>query len=237
MRLHFLAALVALLPLPALADVTARYSAGTDVLLVEVDDGGDSRIGIEGKFSIIHRDGVDYVVRMLPGGGSHVTRLADALGLFAELVAGPAPAGGAKELAFRLVPQGEVRVGAWSGSAWSFGPDREADGRPGETIELAVSADPALAPVGTVFRRLVDLLLPVIRIAIPGSADFGPKALDLAAKGTVLRIGTTLELQSITTDAIDSRRFDLPGPVIAAAEFMGALGMADQATIEIKPLP
>lgn len=74
-----------LLPAPALADVTARYDAHGAEFAVEVDDGGNARAGIDGRFALIRRDGVNYVVLYSRDGVPHVARADAVLARMAEL--------------------------------------------------------------------------------------------------------------------------------------------------------
>ncbi|HEX8301706.1 hypothetical protein [Sphingomonas sp.] len=226
MRLPILAALLALLPMPALADVTARYSAGKTELVVESDDGGNARITVAGKFGIIRRDGSDYVVVTTPTGETKVAALAELLAMMSGAMTArtksAAPSGLAIEK-FVLLAKGEATVGERKGSLWSFGPDKEQDGRPGKMLDVVISADPALAPIAAVFRRTLESLLPVLGAVIPEASGFAPKALELIGKGAPLRIDKLVELQSVATTEIDPKRFDLPAPVITAMEFLSAM--------------
>jgi hypothetical protein len=232
---YLLAALLALLPLPALADVTARYSAGKDVLLIEIDDDGNSRIGIDGKFGIIRRDGVDYAVLSRPEGDTKVVELAELLTILSSVMTStPTPDAMAVEK-FVLAAKGEAMVGGRKGILWNFGPEKEADGRPGDMLEIVISDDPALAPVAAIIRRTVELLLPVFGAMIPESSGFAGQASALTSKGAPLRVDKMIELQSVETGEIDPRRFELPAPVISAAEFMQSAGPPP--AIEVKPLP
>lgn len=240
MMLRLLAAILALVPAQALADVTARYSMGKDVLTVEVDDGGNSRLGIEGMFSLIRRDGYDYVVMIPPGGEAKVTEL----GALMQIMAGAMqdqkpPAGMFPEPKFALVSKGDVTVGGRAGTLWSFGPMAQpGDPKPQRAIELTMSADPALAPVGEVFRRTVMALLPQFSAIVPESSGFAPQAAELMAKGTPLRIDKKFELQSVETAEIDPKRFELPAPVISAVEFMTAMEPGGGGGgVEFNPLP
>lgn len=239
MRLYLLAAILALLPLPALADVTARYSAGKDVLLVESDDAGNSRIGIEGKFGIIRRDGHDYAVMTMSTGETKVAELSGLLSLMSTAMAGKAKAAAqddAPEMKFVLVTKGEAAVGTRKGAVWSFGPEVGLEGKAEKQLEFVMTGDPDLAPIGAIFGRTVETLLPLLNAVMPGTADFGPKAIELMAKGAALRIDKVIELQSIDTAEIDAKRFELPAPLVEPTEFM--MAMAPSGAAEgFKPLP
>lgn len=132
-------------------------------------------------------------------------------------------AGGIIDKPFVLQAKGDTVVSGYTGVAWAFGPEQEADGRKGEMKEFVMSADPVLAPVGAIFARTVDVLLPLMRAIIPDSTGFAAKARELLATGTPLRVDTLFELKTVTTTEIDAKRFELPAPVIPAMEFLMAM--------------
>ncbi|RYY23325.1 MAG: hypothetical protein EOP62_20455 [Sphingomonadales bacterium] len=236
MRLKLFVAILALLPMPALADVTARYSTGKDVLLVEIDDNGNARVGIDGQFGLIRRDGTDYAVMIGADGETRVVELAELIELMGG--ANKASAGTAnpaiERANFLLIAKGEATVAGRVGVIWSFGPEKENDGRPGEMLEVVMSADPTLAPIGTLLRRMMGTLQPFVAMIVPEASGFYPKAVELAAKGAPLRVAK-IELQSIDTADIAAARFDLPAPVISAAEFAATMGSGPN--MEVQPLP
>lgn len=200
-------------PAPALADITARYAIGDSKLsfIVEIEDGGDSRFGVDGVFSVIRQDGIDYVVFTKPD-ARIVARLDDAVAALRSEM--PATAADAKESPF-LIGGGttEVQVAGRAAIAWTIGPKGE------QALEAAISADPELAPIGALWRRLAETALTALegRI-IPAASQFGPRLRELLAKGTVVRIGSVCELRSVDHVEIDPHRFDLPGPVASPAE-------------------
>jgi hypothetical protein len=136
-----------------------------------------------------------------------------------------------------LIPTGEAMIAGRAASLWDFVPAMPAgDPNMERPLEVAISADPALAPVGDVFRRLVEALLPAFATILPESTGFAARTRELLAKGTPLRVGKKFELQSVDIVEIDPKRFDLPGPVITAAEFLA--GMEGRGNpIALVPLP
>ncbi|MCW3847132.1 hypothetical protein OF829_07760 [Sphingomonas sp. LB-2] len=221
--LRFLLPLAAaLLPAPALADVTARYGIGSSMLTIEADDGGDWRFQVSGKtpILILRHDGIDYVVLTDSTDKVSVTRLDAVLAVFFGKVP-PPPEG----QAFKLEAGPTDRVAGYSGTAWRFGPEGE------PPIELLMSADPVLTPIGDVFRHLagmgVDGLVPLLK----ADANVADLIRALFAKGTPLRLRPPetdrdrflIELASVSTAEIDPARFVLPGPEISAEQFFDAL--------------
>jgi hypothetical protein len=215
-----------LLPMPAHADVTARYKAGSrgDVVTIEVDSGGNARAGIEGQFVLIRRDGIDYVVVPDRAGAPRVTRADAALAAMVAR-AGPRHTGN-----WRIEPAGksETIVAGYSGTMWRFGPDD------GARLELLMSADPALAPIGDLFRRIAEAFAAAMQSKGGGNVIEAMQA--LFAHGTPIRIEEPLSgalqpgpdrmilsLESVSMAEIDARRFDLPGPVLLPDAFFAAL--------------
>lgn len=222
-----LATALALLPVPALADVTARYAVETQTLLVEVDDGGNARIGMDGKAGIIHRDGVDYLFVVDRSGKTRVTELAELATTIAAVMASAKrkiDLPGAESMRFVLTAKGAATVAGRPGALWSFGPAPKpgTDAATQRQLEIVMSADPALAPVGNVFRRIAETSLPLFGLAFPEATGFAAGAAQLIAKGTPLRIMEKIEFQSADSAEIDPRRFELPAPVLSAIDFLEA---------------
>jgi len=214
MRLRvLLTGLLMLVPLPALADVTARYTAGSGKLTVEAASNGDSRITIDGprQATIIHVAAGDFVKMPDKDGIVRTARAEDAFAALAPPGVFDAPA-----VTFTSKQGGTDSVAGFSGIRWTYGPAGE------EPLELLVSADPRLAPVGVALRRLVDLIL-----AVTGTV-LGPDALrPILASGTPLRVATIgkdrpeplIQLDSVATDPIDPDRFGIWSPVLSGKQF------------------
>ena len=214
-----LALAAALLPAPALADITARYDAGGGrQIVIEVADNGDSRVQIDALIvlTIIHRDGADYVVMRDMDGMEHVAR-ADAV--LAVAVGPPPDKAGENPLVFESHRGGSDSVLGYAGVLWTFGPR-------GETpIEFLISPDPRLIPIGNVFRNWAELI-----IGATGPMVFDPESFrPIFAEGTPVRIsaltasgpaGEVIALQSVSMEAVNPARFTLPGPVLAPEQFL-----------------
>lgn len=207
-------------PMPALADVTAHYTlGGKEALTVEVDDGGNARLGIDGKFSLIVRDGVEYCAITMKG-QVLVVRYADLVALAKVKIKldSPEQAKARQEgKQFVLATGGTTEVAGRKGTTWTFGLK---DAPPtAHMLEVVMSDDPELAPVGSLMRRLLEPAVPILAGMFPDSSDFGARAIELLAKGTPLRAAPFLEMASVDRKEIDPHRFDLPGPVMSAEEF------------------
>lgn len=219
-RSLLLAIALAALPLPAFADVTAHYKTGQSGFTVEIDNAGDVRLEVPGKFTEIRRDGADYVVLTL-GGATKVLRLDDLITFahdkLAKSPAGKSPIDIKLPGAPALIDGGVGTAAGVTGTVWAV---ETGDGKTAKLLGVALlSPDPRLTPVGDCFRRtlalLADLFTPV---AGPDGALAFRTLKDLFAKGTVIRINRELELNSIDAAPIDPHRFDLPGPVLSAAD-------------------
>jgi hypothetical protein len=217
---RFALVLLCAAPMPALADVTAQYVlGGKEALTVEVDDGGNARLGIDGKFSLIVRDGVEYCAITLKD-QVLVVRYADLVAL-AKVKMKSDSAGQAKasqeDKLFVLGSGGAAEVAGRKGMTWTFGPKDEA--ADGHMLEVVMSDDPELAPVGSLIRRALEPAIPVLTGLFPDASNFGARVTELLGKGTPLRVAPFLEMASVDRKEIDPHRFDLPGPVMSAEEF------------------
>lgn len=231
--------LLSVAPVPALADTTARYAIGEgkQVLVVEIDDGGDARVGLDGVFSVIRRGGVDYISVEVPG-ENIVGRLDDAIKIGQAQLATKAIVDDGKEPLFVIGGGSDVQVAGYLATSWTFGPQGSESGK---ALSIALTTDPELAPVGALVRRLVDSALLVFEGAvIPASSQFGPRLRELLAKGTPVRIAPVLELTSVDHKEIDPHRFELPGPVAsvdALTKAMSAGRPAASPGTPLQPLP
>ncbi|MBB4100222.1 hypothetical protein [Sphingomonas kyeonggiensis] len=230
-----LAALLALAPMPALADVTAHYAAGGKELVVEVDEGGNSRVEVAGKFAVIHRDAVDYLV-IYDKEGPKVFELQGMVDMLKGIIP-KTPDAEAKDLEFGLapgVPGVPVAVGGQRGAAWKLLMVKGDDASKKKHLEMVVSADPALAPVGTVFQRTIGTLSEFFGSMFPAETGFSAKVTELFAKGAPLRItpveegaakpeGPLIEFKSLDTAEIDAKHFELPAPVTPTEEIFGSM--------------
>ncbi len=208
-RSLLLAIALAALPLPAFADVTAHYKTGQSGFTVEIDNAGDVRLEVPGKFTEIRRDGADYVVLTL-GGATKVLRLDDLITFahdkLAKSPAGKSPIDIKLPGAPALIDGGVGTAAGVTGTVWAV---ETGDGKTAKLLGVALlSPDPRLTPVGDCFRRtlalLADLFTPV---AGPDGALAFRTLKDLFAKGTVIRINRELELE------FDRCRADRPAPV------------------------
>lgn len=92
-----------------------------------------------------------------------------------------------------------------------------------------MSPDPALAPIGGMFRNAADTLAAFVKAHVHAGSDPVDDVRSLFSHGTPIRLRRTssgadiLTLQTVSTAEIDSHRFDLPGPVTDANAFLAAI--------------
>jgi hypothetical protein len=234
-----LSAALALLPAPALADVTARYAMGKDVLTIEADDDGDWRVDVPGKFTLIHRGAIDYVV-MQRGPEAMVFKLED---LVAMIKPDLQRTSGKNTEAFMqakfvLKRGGDVEVAGYKGASWNLG--LEVPTPKGRTLDVVTSKDPALAPIGAVFLAVQRHVAALAADQFTPESNFLALVGKLVESGTPLRMAPLVELRSVDGTAIDPKRFELPGPVIDSAILQAELATraeGSEPAPDLPPLP
>lgn len=217
------AALLMLLPAPALADVTAHYAIKDRPMTIEVEDGGNARMTVADKITLIRRDGIDYVAMKDATGAMRVVRAQDLLAtLQAQMKDTPPPVGAPHDLT--PVQGAAETVAGYPGTAWKLMPaaGSAAPPMPISSVDFVISADPKLAPVAAYFRHLVDTVVPIFLPMIGGS-NVVACADALLGHGAPIRIGPLLTLTGVDTAGIADDRFTLPGPVMSATEFLEAV--------------
>ncbi len=232
-----LAALVALLPLPALADVTAHYQMGGKTeLTVEVASGGNARLEVVGKFALIRRDAVDYLV-VHDQAETKVFELSEMID-FAKGIIPDTKDPKAGEIGFGVVAGPAATVAGRPGMIWNLAMVKGPENDRKKQVEFVMSLDAALAPVGGVFQRTIVSLNDLLLRLFPAETQFVPRLSEVMAKGAPLRItpveagatkpeGPLIEFKSLDQSAIDAKHFELPGPVTSIDELMGMLGSMD----------
>jgi TonB family protein len=221
-----------LLPLgsaPAQADVTARYDVGTPMpLVVQVNDAGHARINMGRQSAILVRDGTAYVL-MADLEGPYAIRYEELMAEIGEatrmLYHRQATTPGPAEPEYEAVEVGPATQAGYRGTAWTI--VRHGQSPRPAPFELVVSSDPVLAPVGRAIARLAtnehDGFAPVW-----GTPSFGRGFLtamhSVFRRGTVLRFGTLMRLQSVSTDPIPASTFALPGEPLTRQQFAARAG-------------
>ncbi len=219
-----LSILLALAPWPALADVTATYKTGKDRLTVEVADNGDARVET-GLFVYVRHGGEEYLTLGQADEDRVSGRYADMLKFF-EAMFRAAPETAAppefKPDAPVLDPLSETEVQGFKGQSWRIWPSGKRENQ-AESVEVAFTNAPALAPIGHVLQSIGD---GVVRAFAPTdrSGKFRAVILAMRDKGTLLSVrgGKTMVLDTVRTGPIDAKRFAVPDGLLSA-EMLDAL--------------
>ncbi len=220
-RASLLGFALALAPLPAAADVTATYSVGKSQLTIEVDDSGDYRAEIPGKFALL-RHGSDEFILITHNGKVSATRSDIFFELLKTKAPKNAPTGSPMATMHFVTTQGKDEVVAGrKGSNWQIAPE----GQGPVTLAMVVSADPQLAPVGTVFHRSIARALDGFAPFFGNNMGFRDQIVAVFAKGTVLRLAgpENIVLQKVSGEEIDAGRFAAPAELLDSAAFDAAL--------------
>lgn len=200
---------------PAQAGLRATYvSPGASrPLIVEVADNGDARIGEAGadEYGLLV-GGEFYMVGGKPGAWTvaRTTDIARAVDATVGPTFGDSLTGAARPAAgIRSTPAGARTVGGRRGTAYAVaGLDHE---KPATTVEVVVSDEAALRPVGRALEGFMNAAL------IPGAPLLGSGAAELVAETrTIFALGTPLSsegrftLQSAETAPVPPARVALP---------------------------
>lgn len=105
-------------------------------------------------------------------------------------------------------------------AAAQTGEDPEDDVEPAAPppLEVVISEDPELAPVGREMARLFDSANGLVDAVMGTTPALIGQIRDLLARGTVIRVGDQFRLRSVSTDAVPDSAFALPGPVLTRAQ-------------------
>lgn len=221
-RASLLAFALAMAPLPAAADVTATYSVGKAQLMIEVDDSGDYRAEIPGKFALV-RHGGDEFVMVTHNGKVRAARSEIFFALLKTKTAKTASADGPGATMRFVATQGKDEVVAGrKGSNWQIAPEAQGPG----ALVMVMSADAQLAPVGGVFHRTIVRALDAFAPIFENNTSFRDQIAAVLAKGTILRLAgpESIVLQNVNGDEIEAGRFASPTELLDSAAFDAALG-------------
>lgn len=230
MRTRLIIALaVAAAATPAAADVTAHYVAGpvangVPLMTIEVNDRGDTRVAMGNRSAVLTVDGVTYLVQA-DLGGVYVARQDDFLAVSIENArtmmgpdfhppAHPSRPASAEPEPLRVVQGGTETVGGRTGTVWQL---RDAHARPGVAgFDFVVSTDPDLAPIGRLLadqnRASREGLRQLVGTEAIDSTGFFSGIADIFSRGTVIRMGRIMRLDSVDTRPIPAADFVLPSP-------------------------
>lgn len=224
MRISSIIAVLALLvATPAAADITARYAVSQGrmpAFIVQVNDRGDSRISSGNQMAVLTLGGVTYIL-MADLAGTFAVRQEDMMAAFADMVpvaARTAPASGD----YRIVETGRETVGGRSGVVLALRSGEEEE--PVSGFDFVVNADADLAPVGRALARQFSASADGLGAMLGNVPAFAANSAAIMSRGTVIRVGRLLHLESIDTGPVPETQFALPGPLLTRAQFAARMG-------------
>lgn len=223
-----LAFISGVIAVPASADMSALYEVQSEdefeqkldmAMTIEINEAGDARLHISGKSDyFLIRDGEVYAIsRGIDG--PYAKKLND----LEAVIADAGQAGGIsldlvdQFTKIDLVEKGAVNVGKWKGRGYA---ERGSNRKVGP-VDLIISDDEYLSPIGSAFARLVKGRFGTLRaLSLTNLFGFGvydPKVRELLASGTPLRL-KGLELSEVSDAIVDPERFELPARVLSPDE-------------------
>jgi hypothetical protein len=249
MRTHLpILALAALgLSAPAMADVTARYTGSGKygaTMSIAVDAGGQVRAEAgppnepRSRVVLIRREGVDYASGA-DAQGRFVARVDDMIAVAIETIRRAMPQAAREglrdmvDIRLDIAEGGTETIAGRQGRVYRITPIPPTEAQPAaaqeseapgaqltiQPVELVISDDAELAPVGREFARLYDSAATPMVEAVMGTPPAVTRQIrELLGRGTILRIGTDLRLRSVSTAEVADTAFALPGPVLTRAE-------------------
>lgn len=235
MRLALLIAMGALATAaaPAQADTVIRYELAQHPgrpLVIQADGAGHVRADNGDGQTLILRDGEIYALLPNPDGGVTVARFADFMGVMLDVFRQMFGAGAFSELPaahFTATAHGRETVGQWQGTRHTIDPAGPG-GEAGDSVDVVVSEDPALAPAGRPVAQVFGALMRAVFIALGAEQpELATLADQTFARGLVLRLNQTHRLTGIAEEEVAPERYALPGPVLDRAQ-LRALMMAQQ---------
>lgn len=216
---RFLAALLFLvLAAPAQADITARFRQADDqAMVVEANENGESRMTVSHAVYVT-TGGVTHMILTDPQ-GTFVVRQQDFMALMAELLraAGQAEAPAVGE-GVTIAEAGSETLAGRVGTVFRLSRPQH----PTDSLELVISADPELAPLGRALAGHIAPFFTTMGGAMPGVAA---AASELMARGTLIRLGDLWRLDSVETAPVPPSAFALPSAPISAEALAARLGI------------
>lgn len=205
--------LAALVPAPALADLTATYVAPHAIftMTIEIASNGDLRgdVGIPGNY-FITRAGHGYFISDGPS-GPIVMRVEDIATVVSEELAKrddhfPDEATTAHDPKPEFVEKGTVVINGRTGSAWYL---KLENGQFSTKPWAVVSHDPILAPLGRAMAMQFDMSAAMMGKMMGGATGSGDAMEEILKTGAPLSFAGA-ELKTVSTTSISPARFELP---------------------------
>ncbi|MBV9882505.1 MAG: hypothetical protein JO276_05805 [Sphingomonadaceae bacterium] len=234
---------------PARADIVARYAMGQPdfpmpEMVIEVNDRGDFHMtmGNQGAYYVI--DGAAYFVQA-DLRGLYVARADDLTALVAELARAhrmqshAQPGSAHLPPAVQFMEAGTETIAGRTGTVWTTpapgGAPSTAHG-----MEMVVSSDPDLTPLGRAMVRQFEMSMDGVRTmaglaADAGAGEWGAMRAVLA-RGAPLRFGEIMRLTSVEVRPLPASEFILPAAPLSRAALAERMGWA-QPQPASRPVP
>jgi len=234
-------ALLAAFPAAA-ADITARYSIGrgaAPAITIRVNDQGDSRIDTDNQMAVLTLDGATYLV-MADLGGTYAIRHEDAMVVMAAqlraMMGEDAPPVTGPDTPLQPQPEpvahGSETVGGHDGTLWLLSWPLDEPDFENRPMEIVISTDPALAPIGRTMAHMIRLSENSMAQFMGGRGigeGFEAAIVGLLQRGTALRIGTVFRLDRVETGRVEPSLFVLPATLLTREQFAARRGWASPA--------
>jgi hypothetical protein len=198
-------------------------------LVVEVNDKGDSRASMGNQMAVLTRDGVTYLL-MSDLSGLFAVRQDDWVAVQMQAMRAAIPQGMpslGKLGEYEIVEGGSETVAGRTGTLWTVRPKArpaQSDVSTSSGFEFVVSPDPDLAAVGRALATQLGASSNMMGALMGSTPDFFAKIEAVLAKGTVIRMGRVLRLDSIGHDAIPPSQFAFPGPLLTREDYAARAG-------------
>lgn len=233
---------------PASADVTARYSGtGKYAATMSVAVDASGRVRAEAgppnnaaqRVGLIRREGVDYV-SAADAEGRFVARKDDLFAIAEEMVRSSMPQSARTamraitDIRIDIAPGGMETIAGRQGRVYRITAIEPPGPRPGSAqageepddadppqmppLEIVISEDPELAPVGREMARLFESANGLIDTVMGARPAVIGQIRELLARGTLIRFADEFRLRSVSTEAIADSAFALPAPALTRAE-------------------
>lgn len=196
----------------AAADITARYAQkASSPMIVQVSDGGDSRIEVVGA-AYLNTGGVSYLVAN-DARGRFTVRLDTFTALIGDLMRASRNGSPASRIEVRISEHGAETIAGRNGRLFRI----SATSNPSDAIDMVVSSDADLAPLARVMSRDFGPMLMSAGQQAPAVIE---AMVALMNRGALLRLGDLWRLESVDTMALEPSIFALPSAPISREELI-----------------
>lgn len=205
-------------------DVTARYALGEGgagpKLLVKAAANGDARVD-SGQQVLVRKGDAEYIV-LGTGADAFAAKIDDFVAVMGEMLreAGLKPTALPKQPEYEVVKEGEETIADRKGDVWKVKPKA---GAAGPDLAAVLSTDGKLANVGRALMMQVRMGSAQAEQIQGGRGNLEKAVHEMLGKGTVLRFGNALKLESVEKNKFSDADFALPANVLDRAKLKAKL--------------